>query len=191
MRKMFLLLSMLIAASFFVTSCEQPAANNAAANKPANANTNTAASTASSEADVKKVLTDLQTALGKNDTAALDKIYVDDYTFVSPEGEIQTKAQRMESMKSGELKMESITFADPKVRVYGDTAVVTAKTTVKSTLKGKDTSGTSTATIVLTKTKDGWRVVHGHPSVAMPAAKTADTNTAGANANKAAAPANK
>ena len=193
MRKIFLSLPLLLAASFILTSCEQPAGNYA--NKPANANVNTNTSTASSsEADVKKVLTDLQTALAKNDTAALDRIYADDYTFVSPEGEMQTKAQRLESMKSGEMKFESITFDDAKVRMYGDAAVVNAKTTQKSTVKGKDNSGTATATIVFAKSKDGWRVVLGHPS-ATTAAKTGDTNTAAANtaanANKPAAPANK
>lgn len=174
MKKLIFMTMTLIAASFLLISCGAPAANNAG-NKPANnAATNTATSTASSEADVKKTLADLQAALGKNDVAALEKIYSDDYTFVSAEGEVQTKAERLAGMKSGDLKIESISFDDTKIRMYGDSAVVTAKTTVKSTTKGKDTSGTSTASIVFAKTKDGWRVVHGHPSSPMAAAKTDD-----------------
>ena len=90
-------------------------------------------------------------ALSANDTAALDKIWADDYEFVTPDGQIQTKSERLESIRSGELKMESITFDEVHVRSYGDAAVVTAKATQKSTNKGKDNSGTS-APLTLTIT---------------------------------------
>lgn len=185
MRKIIFGLVMLIAVSLFAVSCGDPGAANTTANKPANAANNATANTApaaSHEADVKKFISDLGAALSKNDTAALEKMYADDYTFVSPEGEVQTKAQRIDAMKSGAMKFESLSFNDVKVRTYGDTAVVAAKTSAKSTVNGKDNSGTSTATIVLVKGKDGWRVVLGHPSTPIPAAKSAESNTA-ANAN--------
>lgn len=202
MRRPFLLSTMLIAASFIFISCNSSPSNTNNANATVNTNVNTAPSAAASEADIKRILGDLSAALSKNDTAALDKIYADDYEFVAPDGQIQTKAQRLDSMRSGELKMESITFDDPHIRLYGDAAVVTAKTTQKSTNKGKDVSGSAVASIVFVRTKDGWRVVHGAPTTPVPAGKTATTpaaanaikpaaNTAPANKPAANAPANK
>lgn len=190
MKKIFLAMASIVMSSFFIVSCGDQGGGNAS-NKPVNASTNAVVTnTASSEADVKKFIAELGAALAKNDAVALEKMYADDYTFVSPEGEVQTKAQRLEAMKSGAMKFESLSFDDVKVRIYGDTAVVAAKTTAKSTVNGKDNSGTSTATIVLVKGKDGWRVVLGHPSTPVTAGKTSETKPAEANktteVNKAA-----
>jgi ketosteroid isomerase-like protein len=170
--------AMFLAASCVFSSCGGPTPNTNNAN--ANVNTSVSSPTPSAaaiEADIKKMIADLSTALSTNDTVALDKIWADDYEFVTPDGQIQTKSERLESIRSGELKMESITFDDVHVRSYGDAAVVDAKVTQKSTNKGKDTSGTSTATIVFVKMKEGWRIVHGAPSGPLAAAKTATTTT--------------
>ncbi len=153
MKNRFFQFAMLLAASCVLSSCN-PASNTNNANANVNTNVNAAPSAAATEADIKKMIADLSTALSANDTAALDKIWADNYEFVTPDGQIQTKSERLESIRSGELKMESITFDEVNVRSYGDAAVVTAKTTQKSTNKGKDNSGTSTATIVFVKMKD-------------------------------------
>jgi ketosteroid isomerase-like protein len=186
MKRTFLLLATLLTSIVFAASCEQPAANNANKTANSNANTNTAStSSASSEADVKKFVSDLAAAIGKNDAAALDKMMADDYTYITPDGQIMTKAQRKESMSSGAMKMDSISFDDVKVRMYGDTAVVTAKATMKAMMNGKDASGTSTAIIVLVKGKDGWQEVLGHPTSPPAAASTTANSNKPANANTA------
>ena len=137
--------------------------SNTSVNSNTNANSNTTSS-ANTESDVRKLLGELEAALSKNDAAALDKIYSDDYTIITTAGEVQTKAQRLDSIKSGDLKFETIKFEDVKIQSYGDAAVVTARSIAKSTYKGKEQPGDSMTTIVFAKTKDGWRVVHGHPS---------------------------
>ena len=185
MKNRFFQFAMLLAASCVFSSCN-PASNTNNANANVNTNVNAAPSAAVTEADIKKMIADLSMALSANDTAALDKIWADDYEFVTPDGQIQTKSERLESIRSGELKMESITFDEVHVRSYGDAAVVTAKATQKSTNKGKDNSGTSTATIVFVKMKDGWRIVHGAPSGPLTAAKTATTPAPAASKTPAA-----
>lgn len=180
MRKVFSAFLMLMAASFLLTSCGSPAANNA--NAPKNTSANNAATTAATatpssanaEADVKKLVSDLAAALSKNDTAALDKIYADDYTLVTQTGEIATKAQRIEAIKSGDLKFENVAFNDVKVRSYGDSAVAIANTSGKSTNKGKVQETNFRVTFVANKTKDGWRMVSAHLSPMPEAAKTDD-----------------
>ena len=117
----------------------------------------------------------MSAALSKNDTAALDKLYADDYTLVTQTGEVTTKAQRVGAIKSGELKFENVAFSDVKVRGYGDTAVAIANSTGKSTTQGKTQETSYRITFVANKTKDGWRLVSAHLSPMPEAAKTDDS----------------
>jgi ketosteroid isomerase-like protein len=65
----------------------------------------------------------------------------------------------MANMKSGELKFESMDLKESKVRVYGDTAIVTGQSRVKGSFKGQDISGTYSFTDVFVKSKGQWRAV--------------------------------
>lgn len=177
------MLTMLTAASFLLTSCgDTTGGNTTNANKPANSTnsanspTNTATSSANTDADVKKLIGDLSAALSKNDTAALDKIYADDYTLVSQTGDVATKAQRLDAMKSGDLKFENVVFSDLKVRSYGDTAVTIGSSSGKSWNKGKESTTNYRVTFVANKTKDGWRIVGAHLSPMPEATKTGDSS---------------
>lgn len=191
MKKILFVLAMLMAASLLLTSCDTAGGNmnsprNTAANNAAtNTVTNTATSSANTEADVKKLVGDLAAALSKNDTAALDKIYADDYTLVTQTGEVMTKAQRLEAMKSGNLKFENVAFNDVKVRNYGDTAVAIANSTGRSTSNGKTQDTRYRVTFVAHKTTDGLRLVGAHLSPMPEAAKT-DDSTKKDEANKTA-----
>lgn len=202
MRKMFLVMGMLITASFVFTACE-PAANTNTANKPANAANNAATapvSTAAIETDIKKMITDVYAALAKNDTATLDKMYGDNYTLVDLDGSVKTKAERLAELKSGDVKFESISADEVNVRVNpeGTGAVSIVRATSKSTRKGVATDAQVRVTTVWSKTKDGWRAVSAQatPITAAPA-KAADPKMPAANsaANAAKppppAPANK
>ena len=58
------------------------------------------------------------------DLTKLDKIIGDDWTGRYP-FYVLTKAQELELVKSGEIKVESVATSDLKVRFFGDVAVVT------------------------------------------------------------------
>ena len=45
-----------------------------------------------------------RTALTKKDTAALERIWADDYTFINASGAVLTKAERLANLKSGATK---------------------------------------------------------------------------------------
>ena len=154
---------MLIAASFMLTSCGAPAANNAnAANKAANTATAPAADKAATEAEIKKMMDNFVAALNKADVAGLDKMYADDYTLIDQNGVVNTKAARMEAIKSGKVKMEGMKFEDLKIRTNtaGDGAVVTGHVTGKTTVDGKTEENNSMVTWVMGKMKDkGWQFV--------------------------------
>ena len=118
---------------------------------------------ASKNPKVEQQLIDLEKqrsqAVVKGDTAALDKMTAEDYEFTNPLGEVKTKAQILQDIKSGELKYESIDLDDVKARVYGNAAVVTGRTTTKGQYGGKDVSGQYRFTRVYTKRNGGWQSV--------------------------------
>src|SRR5512136_1691848 len=66
-------------------------------------------------------------ALIKQDWAFLDKLLADDYISTDSDGVVQTKAQSMAKLKSGEEVFISAVNDDFRVRVYGDAAVVTLR----------------------------------------------------------------
>jgi ketosteroid isomerase-like protein len=92
----------------------------------------------------------------KKDAATLDKILADDWVGQGPTG-VATKAETLADLKSGDYKLESQTLGDMKVRVFGDTAVVTGSDDEKSSYKDKDTSGHYTWTDVFVKRQGRWQ----------------------------------
>ncbi len=115
----------------------------------------------SSEQEVRDALKQYRTALVQRDFDALRKIWTDDYTFINGHGEVMTKEQRLENLKSGATALGAIDQEDPEmnVRVDGDTAVVTSRVTLKGKYSGKETNGTFRSMLVWTKEAGIWRLV--------------------------------
>ena len=142
--KRILLVATLVAASSVVFS--QPA--HSGANQKGN-----------DEQAVRQVLNELAAALGSNDTATLDRIYADSFTFVGETGVLTTKAPRLAAIKSGELKYESISFDDVNVHMYGNTVVATFRVTSKGQSTGQDLGGQFRVTATFVKMKGRWQEV--------------------------------
>lgn len=192
MLKKIILMATFVALPLVGASCgDQASTGSNTANKPANAANNAAAKpadTAAVEADVKKFIADFEVALNKNDADAVGKFYNDDYTLIDQNGEMQTKASRLEQIKSGKVKWEGLKFSDLKVRTHpaGDGAAVYAKATGKTTMDGKTEDRNSMVTWVARKTPDGWKFLHAQVTdikggAAKPADKPAESNSAPAN----------
>jgi ketosteroid isomerase-like protein len=99
-------------------------------------------------------------ALKKHDTAALDKIWADDYMFINPRGELLTKAQRMANAKSGATTFEDIVPQREKLNVKGDTAVDIGRVSLKGTkYSGKEASGEYRYMNVWSKQQGEWKLV--------------------------------
>ena len=114
---------------------------------------------ASDEQAVRQLLNEVAAALTRNDAAALDRVYADNYTLVNESGELTTKAPRLAAIKSGELKYDSVAFDEVNVRLYGETAVVTYRVTSKGQLKGQAIGGQFRATSTYLKLKGRWQLV--------------------------------
>lgn len=106
-----------------------------------------------------KIEEDLLAGILKGDWALFDRYMAPGFVFVGPDGSMQDKAQWMADAKSGALKIESSKNEDMKVRVYGDTAVVTYRSIDKGTFKGMDISGQYRWTDVFIKRAGKWQIV--------------------------------
>ena len=99
------------------------------------------------------------------DAVALDRIYADDFIGVGPSGTVRTKPQVISDFTSGELKFQSITTNEVKVRVYENTAVETGVSTMLGQDKDKAVPRETRFTRVWVKQKGRWRLVANHYSL--------------------------
>lgn len=112
--------------------------------------------TISAEDEIKALEETRNQAVLKGDVAALDRMTSDDYTFITLRGELRTKAEILKGFASGAFKYQSREISDLKVRLYGDTAVVTGRSSQKGTENGKDYSGAYWFTRVYVKQNGRW-----------------------------------
>ena len=116
--------------------------------------------TASDERELTQLVNDLNAAIVKPDIAFLERTLSKDYVHYRPHGNVETRAQYLEDRKSGSVHFDSLVADEIKVRVYGDTAIVT----YRSTAKGKDQDGAIDEQRRWTRVfvrKDGrWQLVH-------------------------------
>lgn len=109
--------------------------------------------------EIRKTEEDLRAAVLKGDTAVFERVLADDYRNVNARGLVRGKKEILADLKSGAARTESLTLDNVKVAVYGDTAVLTADRTVKSTLRGQDTGGRQRQIRVYVKRNGRWQAV--------------------------------
>ena len=101
------------------------------------------------------------------DATALDRLYADDFIGVGPSGTVRTKPQVIADFTSGTLKFQSITTDDIQVRVYGNTAVETGRSTMTGEDKGKTVPQDTRFTRVWVRQQGRWLLVANHYSPQM------------------------
>jgi ketosteroid isomerase-like protein len=99
----------------------------------------------------------------KNDIEANERLLADNWMNVNPDGSVTTKARLMELLKDGSFKIGSIENDEVMVRVYGDAAVVTGRSTTKREGQGGEVITRQVRfTRVYAKSKGRWQVVSAH-----------------------------
>lgn len=83
----------------------------------------------------------------------------EDYVAITPLGQVTTKQDSVTARRSGQLRYDTINVSDMVVRVYGDTAVVTARMDVKGHQLGEDFSGPYRYTRVWVRRAGHWQAV--------------------------------
>jgi ketosteroid isomerase-like protein len=112
--------------------------------------------------------TQYQAAVKVNDAATMDRILADDFTLVTGSGKTYSKADLLNEARSGNFQYEHQEDTDQTVRIWGDTAVVTAKLWEKGTNNGKPFDYTVWFSDTYVRAPAGWRYVFGQSSLPLP-----------------------
>jgi ketosteroid isomerase-like protein len=152
MMKRLFTLGLLIFAISFTTTAQK-------ANKP------------SVEQQLMQMEHDWSAAFLKHDVAAASRILADDYVGIDGRGLMTNKQQELEEAKGPEpgaptpdFLVQDETISDMKVRVYGNTAVVTGISNERVLIRGKETSIRYRRTTVYVKRQGRWQCVSFHGS---------------------------
>lgn len=135
------------------TATEYLPANNQVLSNPA---------ISSEEDEVRRVEIEWGDAFEQRDFAALDRIMADEYILTDPLGNIRDKAESLAAIETNQVLFESTKSDNVKVRINGDTAVVTGRSTFKGRYKGWSMTGRYQYTDVLVKRRGSWQAVSSH-----------------------------
>jgi ketosteroid isomerase-like protein len=98
-----------------------------------------------------------QEAVKKNDVPTIERSLADDLVLVSGKGSVQSKADLLKESASGDFTYEHQEDGDRTVRVWGDTAVVTALLWAKGVENGKSFEYKIWCSDVYMRMPSGWR----------------------------------
>lgn len=114
--------------------------------------------------------TEYQAAVERNDADTMARILADDFVLVLGNGTVHTKEELLKEARAKSIQYEKQVEIDnsQKVRVWGDTAVVTAKLWLKYTYNGEAFERKLWFSDTYVKTKNGWKYVFGQASIALP-----------------------
>jgi len=110
------------------------------------------------EKEVLAALDAYKKALIDRDAATLAKVLSDDLTYTHSSNKHEDKAAVIESLK-GPTHTEAIDFKDLKVRLYGNTAVVTGDADFRNNASGTVSLVHLHAIHVFVKNSHGWQMV--------------------------------
>ena len=131
--------------------------------------------TNSSSNDDARIVADLdkeyQVAVQRNDAVTMHRILSDDFILVTGSGKTYSKADLLETARSGRVQYEHQEDREQTVRSLGDTAVVTAKLWEKGTEEGKPFNHMLWFSDTYVRTPTGWRYVFGQASSPLPGQK--------------------
>ena len=118
--------------------------------------------TSHAEEEIKKAEAERSTAQVRGDASKLDELLASEFMEVNAAGQIRTKQENIDGHKSGQTHWERFDLDDLSVRVYGETAVVTGRSTRKGTFAGRDISGRSRYTRYYIRRQGRWQAIFQH-----------------------------
>ena len=116
----------------------------------------------SEEDEIRRVETEWGDAFERRDFATLDRIMADEYILTDPLGNVRGKTESLAALETNEVLFESTKSDNVGVRINGDTAVVTGRSTFKGRYKGWSMAGQYQYTDVLVKRSGSWQAVSSH-----------------------------
>lgn len=98
-------------------------------------------------------------ALVKGDVESLDGLVSDDWIIIGPEGGVINKSAFLDVVKSGALTHSTMELDETRVRIYGDTAIVTARAVTTGTYQGQTFTTQERSTDFFVRQQRQWKCV--------------------------------
>ncbi len=111
------------------------------------------------EDELAKVEAEFANAIVKNSPEEIRQFVSDDWIIINADGGIIDRQRFLEVIKSGTLTHEMMESDDMRVRVYGDSAVVSAVTRSKGKFMGQEFTTHERSTDVFVRRDGRWRCV--------------------------------
>jgi ketosteroid isomerase-like protein len=113
--------------------------------------------------DVKRAVEALEEQWRKaqlaGDVATMDRMLSDDFIGISMSGQVNTKAQQLERIRSRKLVVTKIELSDMKVKLVGSVAIVTSQADVEGTSEGASVRGKYRYTRIYQRLPSGeWKI---------------------------------
>ena len=100
-----------------------------------------------------------QVAMLADDVTTMDKLLSDDYLGITVTGELLTKAQQLERMRTRNISLSQLTISDIKIKLIGSIAIVTSLAQVEGVSNGTSLQGSYRYTRVYQRLPSGaWKV---------------------------------
>jgi ketosteroid isomerase-like protein len=96
-----------------------------------------------------------------DDIPAMDKLLSEDFLGITSSGQVVTKAQQLDRMKTRSLMITKLEMSDLKIKLIGQIAVVTSLANIEGTNDGKPLVGSFRYTRVYQKLPSGtWKITN-------------------------------
>ena len=107
-------------------------------------------------------------SLVTGDVETLSRLYADDLVYVHSGGNVESKTEFLDRVRKGGLKYQKVELVDPRVRVYGQAAVVNGAFDVSVIVNGQPTTHRVVYVHVYAQKDGAWRLV-AHQTTRVPA----------------------
>jgi ketosteroid isomerase-like protein len=112
---------------------------------------------------------ELARAMRANDAAGIERLLADDWAVIATTGGVgEGKSIFPDGIKSGYLTRKTFEISEPRVRLYGNIAVVTTKVQTSGTFQGRPFDVSERQTDVLRWQHGAWKVVLTHETKLAP-----------------------
>jgi ketosteroid isomerase-like protein len=93
------------------------------------------------------------------DVATMDKMLADDFIGISMSGQVNTKAQQLDRIRTRKLVVTKVELSDRKVKLVGSVAIVTSQADVEGTSEDGSVKGTYRYTRIYQRMANGeWKI---------------------------------
>jgi len=126
------------------------------------------------QADDRQIVSELdiayQAAVKRNDADAMDKILHENFALVLGSGHVVSRTELLDSARSRDIEYEvqDEDAGTQTVRVWGNTAVVTARLWIKGTRAGQPFERRLWFSDTYVRTPQGWRYAFAQASLPLP-----------------------